>query len=50
MTAWLTQLYFTNSKKKYQLPKILFEDLQSGNYSRDKRKITKNTSSQGKYS
>ena len=45
MTAWLTQLYFTNSKKRYQLLKIVFEDLQSGNYLRDKKKKTKDTSS-----
>ena len=37
-------------KSKNQLLKVVFEDLQSGNYLRDKKKKkTKDTSSQSKY-
>ena len=49
ITAWLTQLYFTNNKKSLLL-KTLFEHLQSGSYLRDKKEKAEDKSSQGKYS
>ena len=55
--AWQTLLllFKPNSKKRYQLPKIVSEDLQSGSYSKGKKKKkkkkkTEETSCQEKYS